>query len=174
MRVPSNIITTGKYTIGKEFINISDNKIYQGYYYQIGDRYFVGKSFDQNAPELKKVTDDIFFFTNKNKEYGRLTQLDPKSIQEPKSIYNPDMSIKDAGGDYFYTYYAKKYNYYPILIREINKETYLELQNNNIWQVIALVTTQGDGGIDIEEINRAEKEMPGIKTWLMSLGIGYI
>ena len=84
------------------------------------------------------------------------------------------MSIKDAGGDYFYTYYAKKYNYYPILIREINKETYLELQNNNIWQVIALVTTQGDGGIDIEEINRAEKEMPGIKTWLMSLGIGYI
>jgi hypothetical protein len=174
MRIPSNIITTGKYTIGKEFINTSDNKLYQGFYYQIGDRSFVGKSFDQNAPELKKVTDDHFFFTDKNKEYGRLTQLDPKSIQEPKSIYNPDMSIKDAGGDYFYTYYAKKYNYYPILIREINKETYDNLKNNNIWQVIALVTTQGDGGVDIKEINRAEKEMPGIKTWLMSLGIGYL
>jgi len=174
MRVPSNIITTGMYTIGKEFINTSDNKPYQGYYYQIGDRFFVGRSFNQNAPELKKVTDDHFFFININEDYGRLTQLDPKSMQVPKPIHNPDMSIKDAGGDSFYTYYAKKINQYPILIREINKETYDSLKNNNIWQVIALISTQGDGGIDMGEINKAEKEMSGIKTWLMSSGIGYL
>ena len=55
MRIPSNIIETGKYTVGKEFISTSDNKEYQGYYYQIGDRYFAGKVFDNRAPELKKI-----------------------------------------------------------------------------------------------------------------------
>ena len=84
------------------------------------------------------------------------------------------MSAKDASGENFLTYYAKKINNYPILIREINKETYLELQNNNVWQVIALVTTRGDVGINIEELNKAEKEMSGIKPWLLSSGIGSI
>ena len=172
MRIPSNIIETGKYTVGKEFISTSDNKEYQGYYYQIGDRYFAGKVFDNKSPELKKIDDDYFIFLNIDKEYGKLTKLDPKSVQIPKTIHNPDLSAKDAEGEDFLTYYAKKLNYYPILIREINKETYLELQSSNTWQVISLVTTQGDGGMSIEEINRAEREMPGMRAWLLSSGIG--
>lgn len=168
MRIPSNIIDTGKYTIGKEFINTSDKKEYQGYYYQVGDRYFAGKSFSQNAPELKKVTDNSFYFDNINKEYSSLTKVDPSTIIVPKTIHNRDMSQKDAQGQYYYTYYAKKINSNPILIREIDKETYLELQNKGIWQVISIITTQGDGYIDSDELDRAEKEMPGIKTWISS------
>lgn len=174
MRIPSNIIETGKYTIGDEFINTADNKDYQGYYYQIGDRYFAGKTFSVTAPELRKGTDVSFTYTKIDPVYGKLTKLSTTSFTSPKTIHNPDLSAKDALGQDFLTYYAKKNNYYPILIREISKETYLELQGNNIWQTIALVTTQGDGGIDINEINKAEKEMPGIKDWLLSSGIGSV
>ena len=174
MKVPLNIIETGKYTIGKEFINTSTNKEYQGYYYELNNKYFIGKEFNNKAPELIKLNSSNFIFHNIDKEYGRLTKINPKSIQFPKTIHNPDMSAKDASGENFLTYYAKKINNYPILIREINKENYLELQNNNVWQVIALVTTQGDVGINIEELNKAEKEMSGIKPWLLSSGIGSI
>jgi hypothetical protein len=172
MKVPSNIIETGKYTIGKEFINTADNKEYQGYYYQINNKYFAGKEFNNKAPELKKIDDYYYTLYNINKEYSRLTKLNLKTLQSPKTIHNPDMSNKDYNGEDFLTYYAKKINSSPILIREINKETYLQLQNNSIWQVISLLTTQGDGGISIEEINKAEKEMPGIKAWLLSSGLG--
>jgi hypothetical protein len=172
MKIPSNIIETGKYTIGKQFINIANNKEYQGYYYILNNKFFAGKTFNSKAPELKKVDNDYFVFYYIDKEYSKITKLDPQSIQAPKSIHNPDMSNKDYKGEDFLTYYAKKINSSPILIREINKETYFNLQNNSIWQVISLVTTQGDGGISIEEINKADKEMPGIKTWLLSSGIG--
>jgi hypothetical protein len=172
MKIPSNIIETDKYTIGKEFINTANNKEYQGYYYQIGNRYFIGKNFDPKALELKKINDPSFIYSKVNPTYGKLTNLSPTAFSSPKIIHNPDLSLKDAQGQDFFTYYAKKINYSPILIREINKETYLELQKSNVWQTIALVTTQGDGGIDIREINKAEKEMPGIRAWLLSSGIG--
>jgi len=172
MRVPSNLIKTGQYTIGQEFINTADNKEYQGYYYEINNKYFVGKEFNSKAPELKKIDSNYFTLYNVDKEYSRVAKINPQLIQAPKTIHNPDMSNKDYKGEDFLTYYAKKINSSPILIREINKETYLNLQNNSIWQVISLVTTQGDGGISIEEINKADKEMPGIKTWLLSSGIG--
>ena len=60
MRIPSNIIETGKYTVGKEFISTSDNKEYQGYYYQINESFFKGKVFSINASKLYR------FFKNKS------------------------------------------------------------------------------------------------------------
>ena len=35
MRIPSNIIQTGKYTSGGEFVEKLTNKPYQGYYYEL-------------------------------------------------------------------------------------------------------------------------------------------
>ena len=42
MRAPSNIVTTSKYTLGKEFVLADSYKDYQGYYYEISGKYFAG------------------------------------------------------------------------------------------------------------------------------------
>jgi hypothetical protein len=174
MKIPLNIITTGKYTIGKEFINTIDKKEYQGYYYELNGKTFAGKEFNENAPELKKITDVSFYFDKINKTYASLTKINPTNIIDPKKIVNRVFDY-DAQEQYYYTYYAKKLNSNPILIREIDKETYLSLQNNANWQVIALVTNDGDGFILEDEIVRAETIMPGIADWLTSTpGMGGI
>jgi hypothetical protein len=41
-KIPANLITTG-YTSGKEFVYVSNYKPYQGYYYEINNKFFVGK-----------------------------------------------------------------------------------------------------------------------------------
>jgi hypothetical protein len=58
MRIPANIITENKYTIGKEFINRKTHKLYQGYYYELNNKFFAGKEFNNNAPELIKIKSD--------------------------------------------------------------------------------------------------------------------
>ena len=55
MRVPANIITENKYTIGKEYIDKKTHKLYQGYYYELNNKFFAGKEFNNNAPEIIKI-----------------------------------------------------------------------------------------------------------------------
>ena len=55
IRIPKNIIVESKYTIGNEYILLSSYQQYQGYYYEMNGKYFAGKEFDQNAPELQKI-----------------------------------------------------------------------------------------------------------------------
>ena len=62
MRVPSNLIQLGKYTIGGELVDTKTNKPYQGYYYELSGKFFPGKEFNPTAPELKKVDSNTFFF----------------------------------------------------------------------------------------------------------------
>lgn len=165
MRIPSNIITTGKYTIGNEFVTKNTYEPYQGYYYEINNRTFVGKEFDVNSLELIKVQ-DIPPLVKADKKYASLTKVNLSTIVAPKSVRKKDLSETDAQGKNFYAYFAKKINSNPILIREIDRETYSKLKNSSIWQVIRLIATEGDGFISQEELIKAEKQMPGIGIWI--------
>jgi hypothetical protein len=165
MKVPSNIIMTGKYTIGNEFVNKNTYESYQGYYYEFNNKLFSGKEFNINSPELIKIQ-DIPPLVKADKKYASLTKVNLSTITAPKNINKKDLSLKDTQGKEYYTYYAKKLNSTPVLIKQIDKETYSKLQNNSIWQVIEIITIPGDGFILEEELIKAEKQMPGIQTWI--------
>jgi len=54
MRIPANLIKTN-YTAGKEYMYISSYKEYKGYYYEIRNKFFTGKTYSSNSKELVKI-----------------------------------------------------------------------------------------------------------------------
>jgi hypothetical protein len=156
MRIPSNIIQTGKYTIGKEFIDKKTHKFYQGYYYEINGRWFAGKEFNNNAPEIIKISSlasnslfslGLMLF----KKFSKLN-IDPN---KPSSFfYNYQDNIR---------YFLSKNNVFPISITEVNEETFKKFKNNPIYSSAILTY---DGGFNNVELKEAEKKIPGITTFV--------
>jgi len=165
MVVPSNIIITDKYTIGNEFVISKTYEPYQGYYYELSDKIYAGKEFNINAPELMR-SQEVPALVKADKKYASLTRVNLSTLTAPKVVNKKDLSQTDTQGKNYYTYYAKKLNSNPILIKQIDKEQYSKLKNNNVWQVIEIETIPGDGFILPEDLAEAEKQMPGIQTWI--------
>jgi hypothetical protein len=55
MKIPANLILENLYTIGNEFVYANSYENYQGYYYEINSKFFVGREFNPNAPRLLKL-----------------------------------------------------------------------------------------------------------------------
>jgi hypothetical protein len=164
MRVPSNIIKENKYTAGKEYMYVISYKEYQGYYYEINGKFFAGKTFKSNSPELIKIeTSKINTLLTQASTYvfGKLSNIKINNTSFPSIISKGDIYAKTR-------YFTKKINTTPILIREINKDTFNELQNNPIYQTISLNYPEGGYFADQKTLDEAEKQMPGIKTFILS------
>jgi hypothetical protein len=56
-------------------------------------------------------------------------------------------------------YFIKKINIFPIIIKEVSEQTYSNYLNDPFYQTIAIGTD--------ENLDRAEAQMPGIKTFLL-------
>jgi hypothetical protein len=163
MRIPSNIIET-KYTSGNEFVFDYNYKYYQGYYYEFNGKYFAGKTFNTNAPKLVKAnsTDINPLLTDpKTFIYGSLSKVKLNN-SIPTSIINK--SNINGGIRYF----SKKINSNPILIREIDKNTFDKFQNNPYYQVISIEFPEGGYFGNQKSLDDAEKQMPGIKSFIIS------
>jgi len=52
MRIPANVIETGKYTSGGEFVYKLNQSPYKGYYYILNERFFEGKEYKADAQEI--------------------------------------------------------------------------------------------------------------------------
>jgi hypothetical protein len=164
IRIPKNLIVESKYTIGNEYILLSSYQQYQGYYYEINGKYFAGKEFDQNAPELQKRSSpksNSLLTLASTFLFGKLSGINVNSNTIPTYVYQP--TEEDYGQGYSIRYFYKKNNINPILIREINKETYDLLLNNPLYQVILIRWTIRPENVNIDE---AEKQMPGLKAFL--------
>lgn len=157
MRIPANIIKS-KYTSGNEFIYKLNYKFYQGHYYELNDRFFVGKEFNADAPELIKASNNtevndlltraatfIYGYISKNK----------LSNNKPASFLYDNQSTS--------RYYLSKVNIIPILIKEVSKDTYEKFQNDPLYKSVVL---SYKGGFSEKELNEAEKKMPGIITFV--------
>jgi hypothetical protein len=60
MRIPKNLIETGKYTSGKEFVYKITQTPFQGYYYILDNLYYVGKEYNKDAANIRYVHLDIY------------------------------------------------------------------------------------------------------------------
>jgi len=159
MKVPANIISTGKYTQGNEFMYSDNYESYQGYYYEINNKTFAGKEFNTNAREIIKLDSSKVNKLKSNPETSTYGFLSNNTIEENKAS-----GIVYLGEDII-RYFAKKLNNNPALIREIDKNTFEMLKTDPIYQTIAVnIPASEETSLELEQ---ADKQMPGLKDFLL-------
>lgn len=182
MRKPKNQILTNQYTSGGDFIEKETLQTYQGYYYEDNGKYYIGKEFSPNAKELIKP--------EKSKENTLLTRLSPLAIgllasnlSKLKGLVSVDkvrakagfqLTPNDSQRGYALRYFAKKINSNPILIREIDLNTFNQLKTDITYQSISIkyytpvaVGDTNENFFDPKELDEADKKMPGLKAFLI-------
>lgn len=165
MRIPSNVITKNQYTAGKEYVYLATYKEYIGYYYVINGKYFTGKTYNSDssslelAPIKKSENTNLFLTQAATYIYGLLSKKNSKELSSPKfnSIIAPELDTNNK--EETETYYVKKLNTIPILIKQVDKKTFQSLKPNPLYQVTSLK-------LDYSNIDEAEKQMPGLKAFL--------
>lgn len=157
MRVPKNKIKTGKYTSGNEFVELLTNKSYQGYYYEMNNKFYIGKEFNANAVELVRVQQQNQLYNGSQNLalFSFISGIASQALTSPK-ISSIQSNIE--GNPTPIRYFSQQTNVKPITIKEISKETYDSLQGNSLYKTTFI-------GPDKTE-DQAEKEMPGLKTFL--------
>ena len=60
MRIPANIISKDKYTIGNEYLYLDTYKEYQGFYYELSNKFFAGVDFNLEA--FRKIEETLICF----------------------------------------------------------------------------------------------------------------
>jgi hypothetical protein len=161
MKIPANIIIKNQYTVGKEYMYVSSYKEYQGYYYEMNNKFFAGKTFSENSLELIRISSDnvnTLLTQPSTYVYGLISKKSSKELSSPKfnSIIKSNL---DTDQEAVETYYAKKLNVNPTLIKQISKETFQSLASDPFYQVISIAP-------DYSNLDEAEKQMPGIKTFV--------
>ena len=142
MYYPKSQIKTNLYTNGEEFVFLSNNQPYTGYYYKISTgKYFSGKTPD-DKPNFELITPQALPFVPTspssnpvnysvltdtfnpiNSEYNRLNPT-PEILITP-SYNSPTPTIQDYQIGEFRRYFCKKAN--EISYLEIDKNTYDKL-----------------------------------------------
>jgi len=155
VRIPQNQIILGKYTSGKEYVMLSSHTPYQGYYYEISNKFFAGKEFNTKAPEIIRITSSKFnpLLENPNTAaYAKISKVRLDN-QSPSSII------------YQYDSNARYFSYQIInkIIKEINKETFDKFKSNPLYLTAMLSYTSG---FNSKELDETEKQIPGIKVFV--------
>lgn len=166
MRFPKNQLKENQYTSGGEFINPTTNSVYSGFYWEDNGRYFIGKTLDFNATEIKKITSGAIkrlnvFNSLPSSVHGVLSNnaitFLANSTSTPAGI--PPNSNKGA-----IRYFIKQTNSTPILIREVNQDTFKQIRSNPIYQTIAI--KRENIYVGSKDLDTAEAIFPGIKEFL--------
>jgi len=128
--IPADKIQNNQYTRGNEYI--LNGKYYQGYYcIVLGNQYYTGKTYTNRSIRLTKAEVNV--------EPAKPTSLPP----QPSLI----------------RYFIKQVNRQPIVIKEVNEDTFNKFKNNPLYQTI-----------EVKNINplpiEAELQMPGLKAFL--------
>lgn len=161
MRIPKNIIQTSKYTSGKEFVYKLTQTPYQGYYYVLNNLFYVGKEYSQDAPELIKITQsNSLLYNSKTAIFSAISGISSQFLKIPK-VKSIQTSARDNSVET--RYFNQQINIQPILIKEISKETYESIQEVSLYKT----TFVGNYNGTIQTLDQADKQMPGLKAFLL-------
>jgi len=160
IRIPKNQTVESKYTSGGEFMFISTQNEYKGYYYELNNKIYAGEKFDPNNPEIVKIKSDKYntlLGSAATYIYGvvsgvKIPSNKPTSIPLPS---NPDIIDKNT-----LQFYCKKTN--SDIIKVIDEETYVSLQKDPIYQT----TFTGTYNNKTQTPDDADKQLPGVKAFL--------
>ena len=156
MKIPKNIIQTGKYTSGGEFYTKDQQVSYKGYYYILNDSYYAGKEYNAKSQELIKIEKaNTMLFNPSLALFSTISGITSQSLQNIKVT---SVQSNTESNTILERYFSSKINIKPIIIKEISKDTYDSLQGNSLYQTTFIGPTQS--------INQANNQLPGLKTWL--------
>lgn len=162
IRIPSNKIQS-KYTSGGELMFKETYREYMGYYYELNNNIYAGKEFNSSAPELMKINSPKVnrLLTNPaTLIYGKISKIKLPSSVIPSFIYQSNKQTTRFADRYF----TQKTNVVPIIIKEIDKDTYNIIKNDPIY--VSIIIKWDNEGSNTLTLENAEKQMPGIKKFL--------
>jgi hypothetical protein len=165
MRVPKNIIQVGKYTSGGEFVEEKTNKPYQGYYYELNGSLYTGREYSIDAIKIIKKEDQNQLYNSSNTALFSLVsgitsqQLSVPSINSINVNNLSDVGLRSYPSTRFYT---QKINVNPIIIKEVDEKSYISVRGNPLYKT----TFIGNYNDINQNEDQAEKQMPGLKTFL--------
>ena len=190
---PKNKVSPSQYTKGNEYVFSSSGKDYIGYYYKAFDgKYFTGKtpSYDDFelviAPDINNSSKDYFYRNNiENNRILNILNPDLKSL--PQTLLPKPTLVTPTGEDYtnglFTRYFTKRINTNPIVIFEIDEQTYddLSLQSPKYnfalydvislsWQISGQLETTTENGIITRGVRQVNMETVQ-QTNLIFIGI---
>jgi len=161
--VPKNLIVT-KYTQGGELLRTDNYSSYQGYYYEYSGKMFIGKEYSLNSIELIKAKNENNnpLLTNPATfNYGAITGINLPTNKLITSL--PSKSNREHGGseDRPIRFFYKKHN--DNIIKETDKNSYISLQNNPIYQTTFIGRYNGI----FQTADQADQQIPGVKLFLV-------
>jgi len=157
LKAPKNQVVTSKYTSGGEYVTDKEYKNYQGYYYELNNKVYVGKEFNATASILLKANspDVNKLITNPlTSIYGAISGV--------KLPQNNISSIPFTGEEKM-RYFIKKMNVNPISIKEVNKTNFDQIKSDPLYQTLEVDFKYS---MTDAELNNLDKQMPGIKAYL--------
>jgi hypothetical protein len=165
MRVPKNIIQVGKYTSGGEFVEEKTNKPYQGYYYELNGSLYTGREYSIDAIKIIKKQDQNQLYNSSNTALFSLVSgitsqqltVPPINSTNVNSLYNEGLRSYSST-----RFFIQKINVNPIIIKEVDEKSYISVRGNPLFKTTFIGNYNGVN----QTIDQAEKQMPGLKTFL--------
>ena len=165
MRVPKNIIQTGKYTSGNEFVEEKTNKPYQGYYYELNGSLYTGREYSIDAIKIIKKQDQNQLYNSSNTAlFSLVSGITSQQLTVPPINSTNVNSLSDEGlRSYSSTrFFIQKINVNPIIIKEVDEKSYISVRGNPLYKTTFIGVYNG-----VEQnLDKAESQMPGLKTFL--------
>jgi hypothetical protein len=124
---------------------------------------YAGKEFKNNAPKLVKIEDANKLYNRYSTAlYSAISGVTSQQLQQPKLVgVNTSSNVVNRKNTT--RFFTKKVNVQPIIIKEVNEDTYESLQNDPIYQTTYVGTYNNTN----QTPDQAEKQMQGIKTFLL-------
>jgi hypothetical protein len=156
MRVPKNIIQTSKYTSGDEFVEEKTNKPYQGYYFELNGSLYTGKEYSIDAIKIIKKQDQNQLYNSSNTAlFSLISGITSQQLSIPPIN---SVSINTTSTRFF----SQKININPIIIKEVDKNSYVSIQGNALHKTTFIGNYNG---VD-QNTEQAYSQMPGLKEFL--------
>jgi hypothetical protein len=165
MRYPKNQTIENQYTAGGEFTS-PNGQIYKGYYWQFKNNYYIGKTPTKEPNiELKRITSETIktIEIENNISLNSLLILGRNTVNNiinSSTQFNSIVPQQKNENRYF----IRKINEINIIIKEIDEPTYNTILNNPLYQKI--IIPGNNIYIESPELDRANEQMPGLKTFL--------
>ena len=162
LKVPKNQIIISKYTSGGEYVTDKEYKNYQGYYYELNNKAYVGKEFNAtssillkaNSPDVNKLITNPF-----TSIYGAVSGIKINNLSPSSYYFNPD--IVDTSN--VFRYFTKKIN--SDIIKEISKDSFDQIKFDPLYISVSLFY---QNSFNENELNDADKKIPGLKDYINS------
>ena len=165
MRVPKNIIQTGKYTSGGEFVEEKTNKPYQGYYYELNGSLYTGREYSIDAIKIIKKQDQNQLYNSSNTAlFSLVSGITSQQLLTPpiNSINVNNLYDEGIPLDSSTRFFTQKINVNPIIIKEVDEKSYISVQGNPLYKT----TFTGIYNNINQSLIQANDQMPGLRTFL--------